>query len=58
MPDEPLRYGNADEAALDETERRQIVHTTLALARAYLDYWARWPTTQEVEEHMDGKRSL
>ena len=55
---EPVRYGNADEAAMEPTERRDLILATLAIARGYLDLWGRWPTVQEIEEHLTGKRQL
>jgi hypothetical protein len=58
MPDEPQRIGNAGDAALEPTERRDLIFATLAVARGYLDLWGRFPSTQEVEEYLTGKRSL
>lgn len=55
---EPPRFSNADEAALESTERREIIHATLTLQRTLHEMWGRWATVQEIEEHLTGKRSL
>ena len=58
MADEPPRFSNWDEASLTPTERRDLILATLELARGYMDLYGRWPTVQDVEEHLTGKRSL
>lgn len=55
---EPVRFGNADEATMEPTERRDLILATLAIARGYLDLWGRWPSVREIEEHLSGKRQL
>ena len=47
--DEPPRYGNADEAALEPTERRDLILATLAIQRAFWQMWGRDATVQDVE---------
>ncbi len=54
----PEPYGNADEAGLEETERRQVIHGTLTLQRQIYDLWGRWATVKEIEELLTGKRQL
>jgi len=51
-------YGNADEIALSETERRQVIHGTLTLQRQIYDLWGRWATVKEIEDLLTGKRAL
>lgn len=55
---EPVRFSNADEAALESTERRDLIHAALTIQRGIYDLWGRWATVQEIEEHLTGKRSL
>lgn len=58
MASEPVRFSNADEAALEPTERREIIHATLTIQRGIYDMWGRWASVKEIEEHLTGKRSL
>lgn len=49
---EPVRFSNADEAALESTERRDLIHAALTIQRGIYDLWGRWATVQEIEEHL------
>lgn len=51
-------FGNADEAKLEPTERRDLILATLAIQRGIMEMWGRWATVQEIEEHLSGKRTL
>jgi hypothetical protein len=50
--------GNADEARLSPTERRDLILAVLAFVRGYCDLWGKYPSVQEVEELLAGKRQL
>lgn len=52
------RFGNADEAALESTERRDLILATLAIQRSIMDMYGRWASVQEIEEHLSGQRTL
>lgn len=47
--DEPQRFGNASEAGLQPSERRDLILATLAIARGIMDHEGRWVSVQEVE---------
>ncbi len=51
-------FSNADEAALEATERRDLIHATLTMQRQIHEMWGRWATVKEIEEFLTGKRSL
>lgn len=56
MPPEP--FGNADEAALEPNERRDLILAVLTIQRAISELWGRWATVQEIEEYLMGQRQL
>lgn len=51
-------FGNADEAALEPTERRDLIFAVLTMQRSWHEMYGSWLTIQHVEELLTGKRSL